>query len=435
MKALAFSRLPRSLLLIGFLTVQMIVSPPANASPGDLDPSFGSGGWAETHFGGPYAVAAAVAIQSDGKIVIAGIAFRRFALARYFPDGTLDTGFGGDGRSIISFKPARSAASVLAIQSDGKLIVAGSVAVGPNGRKRTGMAVARLLPDGSLDPSFGGGDGIARVTFDAWVGTRAVEVLADGSIMLGGPRFKPGTSRAGFAIARLTPTGVLDESFGSGGRAVCGAGHYSVEGVAFDGSKVVAVGTGHGRFVVARCSLDGVPDPSFASRGFRRYELGPPASWEVEASHVAVDLGGRIVVGVTGWVTRYNPQLSNYLCGVVRLTTDGSWDTTFSSDGFAFTGPFNDCGGNVAIQEDGGILLDGGNMGAGSGEDSCFFTRFATDGSSDPTFGSDGTVEVQGPGGGFTWPCGSMALQADGKVVSVSGYDDNTMRVVRLLAS
>lgn len=294
------------------------------------------------------------------------------------------------------------------------------------------MAVARLLPDGSLDPSFGGGDGISRVAFDAWVDTRAVEVLTDGRVMLAGSRWKPGSPKAGLAIARMTPAGIVDESFGRGGKAVCGAGHYRVGGVTFDGSKVVAVGPGRGRFVVARCSLDGVPDPSFASNGFRRYELGPPDSTEAVASHVAIDGDGRIVVGITG----YGGPANNYLCGVARIMSNGSWDTTFSSDGVAFTAPFNDCGGHVTIQGDGSILLNGGSMeGGGSGEDSCFFTRFAADGSLDPTFGSGGTVMVTGPEGGFTWACGATAMQADGKFVSLSGYYDSTMRVVRLLAT
>lgn len=412
----------RSLALMFVLLARVVLSAPASAAPGDLDPSFGTGGWVAIHFvGAPYVAAADVVVQPDGKIVVAGTAFNRFAIARYLPSGDLDSSFGNAGKTLISFKPARSRAFAISVESDGRLIVARSVGGGPH--ERAAMAVARLLPDGSLDPTFGGGDGRASVHFNASVDALAVEVRADGGVLLAGSRWGLGRSRAGFAIAHLTPTGVLDTSSGSAGRATCGIGRYSIDEVAFDGSMVVATGAGPGRFVVARCNVNGLPDLSFASKGFRRFELGP--NGDVSFTHVAVDQEGRIVVGLGGVGS----------CSVVRLTTAGSLDTTFSSDGVATVG-YYDCSGNVTVQVDGKIILDGGTpVGAASGEDNCFFARFAGDGSPDPTFGSDGSVVVPGPGGLPTYPCGSSLVQPDGRIVALSDFFDNTMRVVRLLAT
>ena len=125
-----------------------ILSQPGWAAPGDLDPSFGSGGRVLTNFTSDFDLAAAVAIQPDGKIVATGsIEFEnRFALARYEPDGTLDSSFDGDGKVITSFTSDHDSAQDVAIQEDGKIVAAGTAG-------GAGFALARYEDDGALDLS------------------------------------------------------------------------------------------------------------------------------------------------------------------------------------------------------------------------------------------------------------------------------------------
>jgi uncharacterized delta-60 repeat protein len=120
-----------------------LATAPAQAAPGDLDPTFGVAGMQTTDLGGSEDAAAA-AIQQDGKIVVAGGSFRGgrddFALARYNPDGSLDASFSGDGKVVTDFGGSQSARD-LALQPDGKLVVAGD------------GVIARYNPDGTLDSS------------------------------------------------------------------------------------------------------------------------------------------------------------------------------------------------------------------------------------------------------------------------------------------
>jgi len=125
---------------------------------GDLDTSFGGDGTVVTDFGsGSYDQATALALQPDGKIVAAGSSTasgsQDFALARYLPTGTLDISFGGDGKVLTDFGSGSEAFAVaMTLQPDGKIVVAGRCTAGGT----SAFALARYLPNGSLDASFSG---------------------------------------------------------------------------------------------------------------------------------------------------------------------------------------------------------------------------------------------------------------------------------------
>ena len=108
-----------------------------------LDPSFGTGGKLNAP-GSPFT---GVALQPDGKIVVAGTSNNDFLVARFNPDGSLDTSFDGDGIKTIEVGGTEHASAV-AIQSDGKIVVVGSTSV------NTSVAVVRLTTTGALDTSF-----------------------------------------------------------------------------------------------------------------------------------------------------------------------------------------------------------------------------------------------------------------------------------------
>ena len=132
---------------------------------GSLDTSFGSDGTLTTKLGQGESQAASVALQADGKIVVAGYTFfqpgRLFALARYNSDGSLDTSFDGNGKLTTQFSnvddlpgfgfvQSFDQATSIAVQADGKIVVAGYTIKNSG----TDFAIARYNSDGSLDTSF-----------------------------------------------------------------------------------------------------------------------------------------------------------------------------------------------------------------------------------------------------------------------------------------
>src|SRR5262245_34577910 len=137
-------------------------SPTRRESPeaaGDLDTTFGNGGMKTTDFFGDYDAATSLALQADGKIVLAGIAYHGsavsssdFAVARYNLDGNLDPGFGTGGKQTLDFFGNYDQANGVAIQTDGKIVVAGA---GGHSISTSDFELARYNPDGSLDPTFG----------------------------------------------------------------------------------------------------------------------------------------------------------------------------------------------------------------------------------------------------------------------------------------
>jgi uncharacterized delta-60 repeat protein len=187
---------------------------------GRLDPTFGSAGKAIARFGS-YGYAQAVALQHDGKIVAAGSAdVDDFGLARYSARGTLDATFGKGGRVTTNLgnrngSPSSDKALALAIQRDGRIVVAGATDLrGSCGEMRCytdDFALVRYLPDGSRDSSFGR-DGLIVTPFSGDVEVDALAIDTRGRIVA------VGGGSGYFALARYTPTGTLDPSFGNGGK-------------------------------------------------------------------------------------------------------------------------------------------------------------------------------------------------------------------------
>jgi uncharacterized delta-60 repeat protein len=193
-------------------------------APGDLDTSFGGDGTVLTDFGGQDETTS-LAIQPDGKLVVAGYAIASsggsvdFALVRYLPNGALDPTFGGDGRVLTDFSGVGSydVASAIAIQPDGKLVVAGF----SNASGSPDFALARYRPNGTLDPAFGG-DG--KVLTDFGSGSSDVaSALAlqphDGRLVVAATQFGTSASRD-FALARyhaITCSGAVVTQVGTAG--------------------------------------------------------------------------------------------------------------------------------------------------------------------------------------------------------------------------
>src|SRR5262245_42305337 len=165
------------------LVAGALLAKQAAAAPGDPDTSFSGDGLTSTAVGGG-SIGRAVVQQSDGKLVVAGtgLASTDFALVRYLPDGSLDTSFGSGGTVTTSFSAAADLALAAALQPDGKIVAAGLKASGLTGD----VALARYNSDGSLDASFGSGGLVATAVSPQGDGANALALQPDGKIVVAG---------------------------------------------------------------------------------------------------------------------------------------------------------------------------------------------------------------------------------------------------------
>jgi uncharacterized delta-60 repeat protein len=177
---------------------------------GSLDPTFDGDGTVTVP--GSFVEIQGAALQPDGRIVIAGtsqtggLQTRNFALVRLLPDGALDGSFDGDGIVVSDFAGVESGYSVIVL-GDGRLVLAGS--------RGTDVAVARYLPDGSLDTSFGNG-GLAIVDVSPSESAHQLIELPNGNLLVAGATYDP-FDPLDFLLVRLLPNGSLDTTFGTGG--------------------------------------------------------------------------------------------------------------------------------------------------------------------------------------------------------------------------
>jgi uncharacterized delta-60 repeat protein len=190
---------------------------------GTLDPQFGSGGLAQTDLGGDDWIFA-LALQPDGKILAAGVtgspASHDFALVRYNANGSLDTAFGTGGKVRTDFSGREDRPAAVAVQKDGKILVAGlsSPTSAPNSPPQ--MALARYTSAGKLDTTFGTGGKVATDFGGRTDGIHGIAVLTNGKIVAGGEANATsfGSGDGVFGLARYTANGQLDTTFGTGGK-------------------------------------------------------------------------------------------------------------------------------------------------------------------------------------------------------------------------
>lgn len=328
---------------------------------GSVDPSFGGDGRVATNFTRGYDAAWGIAIQPDGNIVAAGDAGlgsgdSMFALARYKANGKLDRTFGGDGRVTTQLTDGDDPVAAMVLQPNGRIVVAGGAdyAVG-----RGEVALVRYRSRGKLDRTFGR-DG--KVTAGAGPGASFANALAlqpDGKILAGGMS-RASKRRSKFSVFRFTRRGRLDRSFGGDGLVATGfpGRKESVQGLAVqpDGAIVAAgimgAGDGNEGVALARYSPGGALDPSFGAGGI---VTSQPAGGSGKAWGLALQNDGRILaIGEAGGE---GGQLA-----VGRYETNGDLDPTFGSGGWVLTNLTGgrDIGWDLAIQADGKILAVGG---------------------------------------------------------------------------
>ncbi len=402
------------------LACALIAPSLAFADPEDLDPSFGTGGVVTTDFGGND-VGVDIAIDETGEIVVVGSAglvgdYGAFGIARYHPDGSLDTSFSEDGK-ITTFEQGAANARAVAIDASGRIVAGGDVRVGSN----SDLALARYNPDGSLDTSFGGNGIVTTNVAGANDSLGDLAIDQNGRIVVVGSSY----SLSGFTAARYNPNGSLDTSFSDDGKTT--TPFFSIydgaSAVAIDASnRVVAVGEVHysgGAYLadsaigVVRYNPDGTLDGKYLINCGNLHDYG---------YGVAIDVLGRIVSVGSGW--------SPHVMEIARMHEDGSLDSSWGDGGCITTSFGTDSvgGSDVVIDASGRILTTGTTNNGGNLD--IAVARYTPNGSLDSSFSGDGRLTIDlGSGGDHGF---ALAIDASGRIV-VAGTAGTDFAVVRLL--
>jgi uncharacterized delta-60 repeat protein len=390
----------------------------------DLDTNFGTDGSVIQDFNGRLDLVRAVAVQPNGRILVAGESIAtadndHFALARYLSDGTLDASFGTGGLVTTDVGATTGGARDMAVQSDGKIVVVGTADRRAEGQQFD-FVVVRYNSDGSLDATFGNG-GIVYTDFFPALNlplagstndtANAVSIDSEGRILVAGQ----GGGTTDIAIARYLPDGTLDAGFASGRLLTAPFNtHVAFDLVVAPDDSFIVAGSNNfpaGQPLFFRYLADGTLDANYADGGFAGLESHVPA---VRSLAISFDDEGQLVVA--GTQDLGGPSRRAFAS---RLTTDGSLDVSFGNLGVATLtagGPFTTA--NAVLSLDGGFLLVAGTAGAIS-TDNFLLASLTPDGNLDSGFDTDGIMTCDF-GGGLD-EAYALALQENGQIVVAGG--------------
>ncbi len=385
------------------------------AQDGSLDVSFGSSGKVVTPIGSGDDEGISLAIQSDGKIVVAGNSTtgsnNNFAIARYNTNGTLDLSFGTGGKLTTDFGSNYDDCRSVAIQSDGKIVASGSSHNGTN----WDIALARYNTDGTPDLSFGSG---GKLTTDFAINNDygfAMAIQGDGKIVVTGIS-ETSTTYHDFGIARYNTNGTLDLSFDTDGKVTTpiGIDNDTPRSIAIqsDGKIVVAGYSVIGDdmyFAMVRYNSNGSLDTGFDNDGKLTTTFGNDGDY---AMSVAIQSDAKIVVAGFSYILANNVTRD---IALARYNSDGTLDNSFDTNGMLTTkfGIYDEEGFSVAIQSNGKILVAGySNNGA---KNNFALIRYNINGALDLSFDTDGKLTTAI--GSANDEVHSVAIQSDGKIV------------------
>jgi uncharacterized delta-60 repeat protein len=404
---------------------------------GSLDACFGASGRRIFKFNSDDGVGA-ISIQSDGKILLAGVSFRftgyvnmsargvyEFTLVRFDANGTLDTSFGTDG-FVTTDVGGVGIGGLMAFQTDGKIVVVGNIT---DNNYHNNLALMRFNTNGSLDTNFGTGGTTITLASDI-PGTQvqgstnptALKLQADGKIVV------TATSKD-FAVLRYDTTGHLDNSFGSGGIVTTDfngpeegdSGRASGVDIQVDGKIVVSGATysyPSNSTALVRYDSNGNLDSNFGTGGKSIFNF--LSSYGSKA--VKIQPNGKILV--LGSETTSN---GNTGFAIVRFDSNGQTDLNFGLNGQFTTNILeSDIATSAVVQSDGKIVIVGTSHTTFDGvyETIVALIRLDSNGSLDTSFDSDGKVTTR-----FDRTEGDqflhVALQTDGKIVvaGIGGSD------------
>jgi uncharacterized delta-60 repeat protein len=400
--------------LLGAIVAIAAFAQTSAALPGNLDPSFGGGGIVSKAISGGDSAGRTVASAPGGKIVVSGTTQSSPAMLtvlRYNGDGSLDSSFSGDGVAQIGNSGQYVNGGQSVVQSDGKIVVIGVAAFGPD----QDIFVARLNTDGSPDGTFGvGGSTHFNFTTDDY--PFAVALQPDGKIVIGG-RTIPSTDEQATLI-RVLPGGTLDPSFGGGtGKvtlAVPTATSAEARGITIgpDGSiYFVGQATVAAKYTMlaAKLTSAGAPDTSFNGTGFA---FGPSStSGSTQFKSVSLQADGKLLASGAAPGATYNAGT------VTRFLPNGAPDPGFGSGGTLQSTPSasnsTECNG-VAAMPNGRIAFVCSTYVSATDTNHLYAARVFSNGSADPTFGNAGVSALSAQDTYIE----SGALAADGSLLA-----------------
>jgi len=409
------------------LAAILILSTRVLAATGPLDPTFGTGGLVVTDLGSPSDVTANVVLQPDGKIILAGSAaldsnfpgFRTPVIVRYDPNGMVDNTFGTSGKVITVIRGVAR----IALQTDGKLVVGGSM----NG----GFALARYTGTGKLDNTFGvngvviaGQDGNFTLVFGDLAIQQDGKIVVVGTLETGGHNYPA-------AIARFNENGTLDEDFHikffDDTNFPQSLQHYPRAVALQPDGRIIMTGDmigkeGENYITLGRITTGPDPwlDPTFGSNG-KGTVVTPLPNFTQGRGALAIQRDGKIVIAGTT-TDSYNPLNENLV--LARYNNNGELDTTLGGNGIVITDlGQNETGNAVAIQTDGKIIL-AGKRDSGTASD-FLLVRYNSNGSLDTSFGDGGKIisDLEGNSDAAV----DVTLQGDGKILAVGSKDGDAV--------
>lgn len=408
--------------VVGLLALYVFVT---LAAAGDLDPSFAGNGVFTDNIAGTHTQGNDVIVQPDGKIVVGGAtnslgnSALRYAIARFNPDGSLDTSFSNDG---INYDiNIRGIAAGLALYDDGKIAQCG---FGPSG-----FTLFRYSSSGVLDTSFGLAS-YARLNIfgGATEGCESLAIQPNDKIIAAG--WGGSNTDSDVVVARFTISGTLDTSFDSDGHVtldIVGEDDQASDVLIQPNGKIVIAGnsvnSGVRSALLARFDGDGTLDTTFGVNGVVIPSFGASGP-DVFVSIVQLENGQLLVTG-----SRDDGSQNDII--LLRYSADGAIDTTFGTNGVVVTpiGSNYSLASGLAVQSSGKIIVTG-STDSGSNND-VVVIRYLSNGSLDPDFGTGGVMTLDL---GFNDEAFAVDIQADGRIV-VTGSAENVSNEVELLVA
>jgi uncharacterized delta-60 repeat protein len=393
---------------VWLLAVLMAGAAPAAAGPtADLDPSFGGDGLVTAFTSG--AVATAVAVDAEDRIVIAGYTIDDqvdLALARFLPTGELDDTFSGDGRVRWDLGQGEFAFDMV-LDAAGRPVIAGKTSTGLD----EAILVARLGTDGTPDATFGGGDGVATIDLGKPYQSAGAVALTPGGRIVTAGYVSVGTT-SNMVVVRSKADGSPDLAFGRNGVRTLNlsdGAEQLTDVLVTPAGRVFAAGHAEvaaiPRFVAVKLTAGGDRDPTFSGDGVATVSLGPGA--DVANALTWLPTGKVVLAGRAA-----NGGANDW--GLIRLGPGGGLDPTFHHDGIRFISFPGQVDEAFALTPAGGgkVWVAGRAM---ASTDDLAVVRLRGGGGLDPAFSVDGRASVDGFGGADA--ARDLAVQPDGNVV------------------
>lgn len=403
-------------------------------SDGTLDTAFGNSGSAVVDFGDNADELRGMRVQSDGKIVAIGNSFdgsqKDFAIARLNANGSLDSSFGVSGKIITNVTGHDDEANAVELQSDGKIVVTGkSIADSfPN----YDFSMVRYNDNGSLDTSFGTSGKVVTSVNNSEDGSSSVAMQPDGKIISAGESTQ--SFCKSFTLIRYNTNGSVDNTFGTNGKVIRGAGLISGEHVGAintqPNGKILAAGNSSSGvdsdFALTRYDQNGSLDTSFGIGGKVKTPVSQRKSEVIFKWHAADDSIRDAVIQSDGKIIAagYSFTGQNYDVALVRYNSDGSIDSSFGLQGKVLTdiGGGRDSAVTVVLQNDGKIVIAGFTEAPGlTTHPTILIIRYNQNGSLDASFGNGGIV-VTSLGASTDVSITDMIIQPDGKIIFCANH-------------